>query len=668
MTNPNYRYPLDKTGLSPDNKILGEQHTLINRQVRVFAPIYGAFFTESVVVRDVATGLALTRGSQYVPGELYVFPTGAYGKEICSVILIKDLAVSANVTIDYQVLGGPYSDQSTAIVAMLETLDLDDRPVGWGDIVGKPLGYNPASHFHDVGDVYGFEYVVHAIERVRDAILIGDVSAHDEIYRYIDAWALSIANTSDAVAADLAAHKARVDNPHATTKAQVGLGNVDNYLTATQAQAEAGASNANFMTPLRTAQAIAVQAGSLLAAHVSNVSNPHATTKAQVGLGNVDNFATATLVQAQAGTDSSSFMTPQRVAQAIATLAPTPSWSSITSKPTTVAGFGITDAMTTAWNVVAGDGMTGGGSGAANRTLTLGLPSTLTAHTSNSVGVGTHTHAITGFVSKEGDTMSGPLQLSNLKIESTSLGSTSAPTTSPFYIGGLTGGTVFGYLIGDYNGFRKVDLSGTLVPVQMLSGVTAGSTVGRGFTGDGSGLINIPYASITGAPLGAAPPGMIGMFAGNAVPAGWALANGQVVSRTTYAALFTAIGTTYGVGDGSTTFALPDMRGLFVRAWDLGRGVDPGRTLGSLQGSTFSSHAHGGATDGQGYHQHSLQGTVGDKMFFSGGGGIDGIGYPYQGTFYTSADGLHSHNIGTDAQGGSETRPINIALLFCVKV
>jgi microcystin-dependent protein len=60
---------------------------------------------------------------------------------------------------------------------------------------------------------------------------------------------------------------------------------------------------------------------------------------------------------------------------------------------------------------------------------------------------------------------------------------------------------------------------------------------------------------------GAAPAGVVLPFAGSSAPAGWLLCYGQAISRTTYAALFAALGTAYGVGDGSTTFDLPDMRG-----------------------------------------------------------------------------------------------------------
>lgn len=83
----------------------------------------------------------------------------------------------------------------------------------------------------------------------------------------------------------------------------------------------------------------------------------------------------------------------------------------------------------------------------------------------------------------------------------------------------------------------------------------------------------------------AAPPGHVAYSARATAPTGWLVANGALVSRTTYAGLFAAIGTTYGAGDGSTTFALPDLRGEFIRALDLGRGVDVGRTLGSAQGA-----------------------------------------------------------------------------------
>jgi hypothetical protein len=76
-------------------------------------------------------------------------------------------------------------------------------------------------------------------------------------------------------------------------------------------------------------------------------------------------------------------------------------------------------------------------------------------------------------------------------------------------------------------------------------------------------------------------------------PAGWLKANGAAISRATYANLFAAIGTSFGPGDGETTFNLPDLRGTFIRGFDDGRGVDPGRPYGSTQSGANLSHTHG---------------------------------------------------------------------------
>ena len=71
-----------------------------------------------------------------------------------------------------------------------------------------------------------------------------------------------------------------------------------------------------------------------------------------------------------------------------------------------------------------------------------------------------------------------------------------------------------------------------------------------------------------GGTVGAVPAGGVMPFAGSTAPAGWLLCFGQAVSRTQYGELFATIGTAYGVGDGSTTFNLPDLRGRVVAGVD----------------------------------------------------------------------------------------------------
>ena len=166
----------------------------------------------------------------------------------------------------------------------------------------------------------------------------------------------------------------------------------------------------------------------------------------------------------------------------------------------------------------------------------------------------------------------------------------------------------------------------------------------------------------SGVPAGAVLP-----FAMSSAPTGWLKANGAAVSRTTYASLFAAIGTTFGSGDGSTTFNVPDLRGEFVRGWDDGRGVDSGRALGSSQSSQNLSHAHTGTAASAGAHTHST--TVPQP---SGGGlanNTTASGYTGTVTTYyaTGSSGAHSHALTIDVDGGAEARPRNVAMLMCIK-
>lgn len=80
-------------------------------------------------------------------------------------------------------------------------------------------------------------------------------------------------------------------------------------------------------------------------------------------------------------------------------------------------------------------------------------------------------------------------------------------------------------------------------------------------------------------------------FAGSTAPSGWALCYGQAVSRTTFANLFAKIGTTYGAGDGSTTFNLPDCRGRAVAGKDDMGGTASGRLNVNTTGTTTAGSA-----------------------------------------------------------------------------
>jgi microcystin-dependent protein len=191
--------------------------------------------------------------------------------------------------------------------------------------------------------------------------------------------------------------------------------------------------------------------------------------------------------------------------------------------------------------------------------------------------------------------------------------------------------------------------------------------------------------------VGTAPPaGAVMPFAQSSAPTGWLKCNGAAVSRTTYATLFTAIGTTYGVGDGSTTFNLPELRGEFIRGLDDGRGVDTDRALGSAQGdqnkshthtassSSAGSHTHSGSTNTTGAHTHTTN-LAPSQPEETGPLGVQPNTDPSSGSISTSSAGNHSHTLSinsggdhthtitVEADGGAEARPRNVALLYCIK-
>ena len=136
------------------------------------------------------------------------------------------------------------------------------------------------------------------------------------------------------------------------------------------------------------------------------------------------------------------------------------------------------------------------------------------------------------------------------------------------------------------------------------------------------------------------PAGSVVDFAGSSAPSGWLLCAGQAVSRTTYADLFTAIGTTFGVGDGSTTFNLPDLRGRVVAGKDDmngtaanrlttgGSGIN-GASLGASGGTQthtlitaeIPAHTHGGGIAGGGSEQFTGGGSQAVANTGSTGGG-----------------------------------------------
>jgi microcystin-dependent protein len=148
------------------------------------------------------------------------------------------------------------------------------------------------------------------------------------------------------------------------------------------------------------------------------------------------------------------------------------------------------------------------------------------------------------------------------------------------------------------------------------------------------------------------PAGAVMPFAMNSAPSGWLSADGSNVNRTTYSDLFSVIGTTHGSGDGSTTFTLPDLRGIFVR----GSGS---QTISSV---TYNKTFAAKETDALQQHIHTSNKTL-DGTSLSNGGTLYDIMAEQGATDATAVTG----NVSAAGRTATETRPANIALLYCIK-
>lgn len=184
------------------------------------------------------------------------------------------------------------------------------------------------------------------------------------------------------------------------------------------------------------------------------------------------------------------------------------------------------------------------------------------------------------------------------------------------------------------------------------------------------------------------PAGTIAAFGMQALPRGWLTCDGRAVSRVTYKGLLDAIGLTWGIGDGATTFNIPDLRGMFLRGFDAGRGIDRNRAFADRQEAAFKVHRVTGDTGHAEYSSSRSRRDIGEDGFSPNAlfWVIDGAVPVRPSKRYRRADAddistddraeliaelrrlvQHEHTFVSQFVGGSETRPMNMSIVYGIK-
>lgn len=153
-------------------------------------------------------------------------------------------------------------------------------------------------------------------------------------------------------------------------------------------------------------------------------------------------------------------------------------------------------------------------------------------------------------------------------------------------------------------------------------------------------------------------------FYGSTAPEGTLVCNGAAISRTTYSELFGVIGTTAGAGDGSTTFNLPDLRGLFLRGLNgtnaAALGVEQGDAIREISGRLGYVAAIGNAKN------MSLSHASGAFTPSYPAGTAGPSAYPSSATVTEDYSGLVDFAASNVVPTAAENRPVNTAVLYCM--
>lgn len=283
-----YLYPEDLNGTLPSNLITNETQTLQApgpNDYYFIIPHAAPFFVSSLKVVLTSTNKALVEGDDYQVGHLFVEAMESTGRPIAGSIRFMKPTIVGQVKLTYRTIGGPWGYSDQAILRELSNKQLNPLTRSWGDIDTLPYAFPPLPHDQRIDTLVGSEKINETLNKIADIL---EATAEGTSKSHIDDR----------------------NNPHLVTKTQVGLGNVPNFLMATDQQHLDANRNDLFTNPRGILLMINKYAVDPMDAHIRAKGNVHDMVAADIGLGNVPNWLPATPTTALDPTNNQAFMSP----------------------------------------------------------------------------------------------------------------------------------------------------------------------------------------------------------------------------------------------------------------------------------------------------------------------------------------------------------------------
>lgn len=283
MSNIYVRLPYDPTGKNPDNLIGSEPHDLkaINGfPYKIITMNNGGFYAKSVRVYD-ANYNRMTLNVDYIMTYQYVRASAAVGMIICSDIVFINEDLTDTVYVTAQMVG---SDVAYSLTAKQDYIDWFNQ---------QPAGYTPTEYDYAgnepvwlPGELEAARWELDTFQPFNNEIYEfgratrGDTDNYEQEFR--DKVDAEYQRFLDLFTNKLTVHIDNKNNPHEDDKAQLGLDQVENYPLATIEEAQLGASNELYLTPLRSWESVNLNALQPLMDHINDETNVHRLTPQQI--------------------------------------------------------------------------------------------------------------------------------------------------------------------------------------------------------------------------------------------------------------------------------------------------------------------------------------------------------------------------------------------------